>query len=163
MDKRSFSIRKIRESDNKYLGEVIRGSFLDYDATQTGTVFSDSIIDRLFEEYNKPRAIYYVLEINGIVMGGSGIQQLKNGDPETAELQKMYLKKEARGKGYGRALLEKCIEFAKKADFKRCYLESLPELKDALRMYEYAGFQYIDSRLGDTGYYGCSLYMLKSL
>jgi putative acetyltransferase len=163
MDKSNFTIRKIRKSDNKYLGEVIRGSFLDYDATQTGTVFSDSIIDRLFEEYNKPRAIYYVLEINGIVMGGSGIQLLKKGDRETAELQKMYLKKEARGKGYGRALLEKCIEFAKEEDYKRCYLESLPELKDALRMYEHAGFQYIESRLGDTGYYGCSLYMVKSL
>lgn len=156
-------IRKIRKEDEIILGDIIRGCFLDYSATQEGTVFSDPVIDRLYSEFDNERSCYFVLEEDGVVMGGSGIQQLKGGDNSICELQKMYLKKEARGRGKGRELLEKCLSFAREEGYEKCYLESLPELKDALKMYEKAGFQYIKSRMGDTGYYGCSLYMVKDL
>ena len=162
-NKSGVLIRKIRKEDEKILGGIIRGCFLDYDATREGTVFSDSVIDRLYSEFEKARACYFVLEENGEVMGGSGIQQLKGAGRTICELQKMYLKKEARGRGLGRELLEKCLSFARAEGYESCYLESLPELKDALRMYEKAGFRYIASRMGDTGYYGCSLYMLRDL
>ncbi|MCF8224626.1 MAG: GNAT family N-acetyltransferase [Bacteroidales bacterium] len=158
-----YVIREIREEDEKLLGDIIRGCFLDYEATQQGTVFSDSVIDRLFDEFDKPGAAYFVVEYEGEVLGGSGIQQLKGAGKGICELQKMYLKKEARGKGLGRALLEKCLDFAKEQDFSTCYLESLPELKDALKMYERAGFRYIPERMGDTGYYGCTLFMTRDL
>lgn len=158
-----YKIRKIKKEDESILGDIIRGCFLDYDAKKQGTVFSDSVIDRLYEEFNKPRAAYFVLESGGVVFGGSGIQQLKGADPKTCELQKMYLKNEARGRGLGRALLDQCLNYAMKQGFTICYLESLPELKDALKMYEKAGFKYISERMGNTGYYGCTLYMIKLL
>lgn len=156
-------IREIRAGDDPFLGAVIRGCFLDYDATQQGTVFSDPVIDHLSESFNGERSRYFVAEYSGKVVGGAGIQQLKGAGPEVCELQKMYLQKDFRGKGVGRKLLEKCLDFAKSADFKQCYLESLPELKDALKLYSAAGFKYVPERLGDTGYYGCSLYMTRSL
>lgn len=145
------------------MGRIIRGCFEDYDATRQGTVFSDPVIDRLYGEFNGSRSAYYVLELDGEVKGGSGIQQLKGAEPDVCELQKMYLKSEVRGKGFGRALLERCLVFARHRGYKICYLESLPELKDALRMYERSGFRYIDSRMGNTGYYGCSLFMTIEL
>lgn len=156
-------IRTIKREDDKYLGEVIRGSFLDYDATQTGTVFSDKVIDELSQSFSKERSEYFVLESDGKVMGGAGIQPLTGAGPEICELQKMYIKKEVRGQGLGKALLDKCLAFAREQGFQVCYLESLPELKDALRMYERAGFKYIDKRMGNTGYFGCSLYMTLDL
>jgi len=84
---------------------------------------------------------------------------LKEADPGVCELQKMYIRKEGRGKGLGSLLLSYCLAFAKEQGFHTCYLESLPELRDALRMYEKAGFKYIPARMGNTGYFGCSLYM----
>jgi putative acetyltransferase len=156
-------IREIRKEDDKFLGEIIRGCFLDYDATQQGTVFSDSVIDRLYDAFNGARSRYFVLESGGRVLGGSGIQQLKGADDTVCELQKMYIKKEARGKGLGRALLGRCLDFARDAGYRECYLESLPELKDALKMYEKAGFSYINTRRGNTGYFGCTLFMAKTL
>jgi putative acetyltransferase len=156
-------IREIRKEDDKFLGEIIRGCFLDYDATQQGTVFADSVIDRLYDEFSGDRARYFVLESNGRVLGGSGIQQLKGADAAVCELQKMYLKQEARGKGLGRTLLESCLDFAREAGYQVCYLESLPELKDALKMYEKAGFTYREERMGKTGYFGCTLFMTKTL
>ncbi len=156
-------IREIRKEDEEYLGEIIRGCFLDYNAAQKGTVFSDSVIDRLYDEFSGGRSRYFVLESNNKVLGGSGIQQLKGADLTICELQKMYIRREARGRGLGRALMERCLDFARDAGYKKCYLESLPELKDALKMYEKAGFSYIDTRLGNTGYFGCTLFMTKIL
>ena len=156
-------IREIRKEDNPLLGDIIRGCFADYDATQQGTVFSDPVIDRLYEAFSGERSAYFVLELEGEVVGGSGIQPLKGASGDTCELQKMYLKQEARGKGYGQLLLRRCLDFARQAGFRFCYLESLPELKDALKMYEKTGFRYIPERMGNTGYYGCSLFMLREL
>ena len=158
-----FNIRPIRKEDDPFLAAVIRGCFHDYNATEEGTVYADPVIDRLSVSFNRKRSVYYVLEYNGEVLGGAGIQPLKGADGTVCELQKMYLRKDARGKGYGRLLLEKCLEYAKSNGFNCCYLESLPELKDALHLYERAGFSYIDHRLGNTGYYGCSLYMTIDL
>ncbi|MFC2090875.1 GNAT family N-acetyltransferase [Bacteroidota bacterium] len=157
------AIRPIRMEDDSKLGAIIRGCFLDYDAAQQGTVFSDKVIDELSVSFGRERSAYFVLDLDGKVLGGAGIQPLKGGALHVCELQKMYILKEARGLGLGRALLVRCIEFAREQDFTLCYLESLPELKDALRMYERNGFQYIDSRMGATGYYGCTLFMTMEL
>ena len=158
-----YKIREITQEDEQKLGDIIRGCFMDYEATQKGTVFSDPVIDHLYDAFNHERAAYFVVKIDGEVMGGSGVQQLTGALPDVCELQKMYLKEEARGRGIGSALLNSCIEFARENGFRICYLESLPELKDALKMYERAGFEYIPERMGKTGYFGCSLFMALNL
>lgn len=161
--KTEVKIRPIREEDDRQLGSVIRGCFRDYGATEEGTVFSDPVIDRLSVSFSVPRSAYFVLDAGGEVVGGAGFQPLKGGDAGVCELQKMYIRRDFRGKGWGRALLEKCMAEAKRADFGVCYLESLPELKDALRLYEAAGFSYIPERMGNTGYFGCTLFMTRRL
>ena len=163
MGKPTVSIRPVQKDDDLKLGEVIRSCFKDYGATEEGTVFSDPVIDRLSWSFSKERSAYFVLEAGDEVVGGAGFQPLKGGDPDVCELQKMYIRRDYRGKGWGRALLEKCLSAAALAGFRLCYLESLPELKDALRLYEAAGFSYIPQRMGNTGYYGCTLYMTRKL
>ncbi len=163
IDPGKVSIRSIQQKDDLKLGAIIRGCFLDYDAAQEGTVFADKIIDQLSVSFDRDRSAYFVLDMEGEVLGGAGIQPLKGGEQHICELQKMYIKKEARGLGLGRALMEKCISFAREQNYSICYLESLPELKDALRLYERSGFTYIKNRLGATGYYGCTLYMTIEL
>jgi putative acetyltransferase len=39
----------------------------------------------------------------------------------------------------------------------------MPELKQALKTYAKFGFRYIDKPLGNTGHFGCELWMLKDL
>lgn len=161
--KSGVRIRQIRQTDDRQLGEVIRSCFRDYGATEEGTVFSDPVIDRLSLSFGKERSAYFVLEAAGAAVGGAGFQPLKGGGREVCELQKMYIRRDFRGKGWGRALLEKCLSEASMAGFRLCYLESLPELKDALKLYEAAGFSYIPERMGNTGYYGCTLFMTRAL
>jgi len=43
------------------------------------------------------------------------------------------------------------------------YLETMPELKQALKVYEKFGFRYLEGPMGNSGHTGCSLWMLKTL
>ena len=75
----------------------------------------------------------------------------------------MYFSSDARGKGIGRLLLERCIASAKEMGFKQCYLESALQLKAAVHLYESFGFKNIESALGNTGHYSCDIKMIKDL
>jgi putative acetyltransferase len=43
------------------------------------------------------------------------------------------------------------------------YLETMPELKQALDTYAKFGFEYIDHPMGNTGHFGCDLWMIKRI
>ena len=75
----------------------------------------------------------------------------------------MYLLPQARGTGLGRTLIEKCLAFAKETGYKKVYLETMHELKQALKVYAKFGFEYLQGPMGNSGHTGCSLWMLKSL
>jgi putative acetyltransferase len=47
--------------------------------------------------------------------------------------------------------------------YKNIYLETMPELKDALKTYAKFGFNYLNGPMGNTGHFGCELWMLKTL
>jgi putative acetyltransferase len=51
--------------------------------------YADPYLDLMFEEYNKPKSVYYVVENNGKVVG-SGVAPLENEAATICELQKMY-------------------------------------------------------------------------
>ncbi|HVF82386.1 MAG TPA: GNAT family N-acetyltransferase, partial [Flavisolibacter sp.] len=113
--------------------------------------------------YDTPGSVYFIAEKDGEVVGGGGIFP-SDGLPEaTCELVKMYLLPKVRGIGLGSKLIQQCIDFAKKTGYKNIYLETMPELKQALKTYEKFGFEYIDHSLGNTGHFGCELWMLKAV
>ena len=75
----------------------------------------------------------------------------------------MYLLTKARGHGLGRLLIENCIAAANELGYKKIYLETMPELQKALKVYENFGFGYLKGPMGNSGHTGCSLWMLKEL
>ena len=75
----------------------------------------------------------------------------------------LYLIPEVRGKGIGRLLISRCLEFAKEEGFSKVYIETMPELAQALKLYEKVGFRYLDGPLGNTGHFGCELWMIKEI
>ena len=60
------------------------------------------------------------------------------------EALKLGVREEFRGKGVGRALMEAVIQAARDAGQRRMVLTSNHKLKDALRLYEDFGFQYVE-------------------
>lgn len=156
-------IRKIEKEDNAQIAKVIRAIFHELDAPKVGTAYADPILDTLYEVYQMPRSVYYVVENDGKVVGGCGIAPLENGEAAVCELQKMYFAPEIRGTGYAEKIIEKCLEFAKTQDFELCYIETLSFMTTAQKLYKRLGFENIDGPMGNTGHNSCEVWMTKKL
>lgn len=156
-------IREIETRDNKAIALLIREVLVELGAPKVGTAYEDKSLDILSKVYDKDRAVYFVIEVDGVLVGGAGISQLENTKDNICELQKMYLLPQARGKGLGVKMIMQCIEAAKELRYEKCYLETLPYMKSAVKLYKKMGFKVLDAPLGNTGHYSCSEWMLKEL
>jgi len=158
-----FIIREIKPQDNTEMAKVIREVLIELGAPKVGTAYEDKATDEMYETYQKERAGYFVVEHNGVVVGGAGFAQLDNFEGNICELQKMYFLPVARGKGIGSKLINFCLNKAREQGFKQCYLETLPYMKAATTLYRKNGFIYLKEPLGNTGHYSCNVWMLKDL
>lgn len=156
-------IREIQPQDNEQIASVIREVFVSDNYPKTGTAFADTQLDFMFETYDKPRATYFVVENEGKIIGGAGVSQLDNSKENICELQKMYFLQEARGKGIGFLMIQKCLETATELGYEKCYLETLPEMLAAQHLYKKAGFEYLCKPIGNTGHTTCPVWMIKQL
>jgi putative acetyltransferase len=157
-------IRTIEPGDNKPLAKIIRDTLTEFKANKPGTVYFDDTTDHLSEVFKTNGSIYFVVEsAAGDILGGGGIYPTANLDAGTCELVKLYLSANARGKGVGKLLMEKCITAAKELGYKKIYLETMPELTVAIPMYEKFGFSYLPTAQGCSGHTGCDVWMIKDL
>ena len=159
----NISIRTIQPADNPSLSRIVKDTLAEFGANKPGTVYYDPTTDSLFELFQTKGAAYFVAEVDEKIVGGGGIYPTDGLPANTCELVKMYLLPQARGTGLGRTLIEKCLNFAKDAGYKQVYLETKPELKQALSMYAKFGFEYLKGPMGNSGHTGCSLWMLREL
>lgn len=156
-------IRTIEPQDNFFIATIIRQSLTEFGVNRPGTVYYDASTDHLYDLFQKPRSIYYIAEQNNEIVGGAGIFPSDGLPGNTCELVKMYLKKNARGAGLGKRLMDTCINFAVLQGYSTIYLETMPELLKAISMYQKAGFSHLTGPLGNTGHYGCEVWMSKKL
>lgn len=154
-----IAIRSIQPKDDPQLAIIIRTTLAEFGANHPGTVYFDATTDHLSDLFKMDRSHYFVAELNGRLVGGGGIYPTKGLPPDTCELVKMYLLPEARGIGLGKTIVEKCLETARLYGFDRIYLESMPELGKALKLYEKFGFTYLEHPMGETGHFGCEKHM----
>jgi putative acetyltransferase len=159
----NITLRHIEKKDNVAIAELIRTVFRELKIDRPGTVYFDPALDDLYTLFQKPDSIYLIAEENGKMIGGCGIYATPGLPEGCAELVKLYLTSAQRGKGTGRLLLEKSIEAAKDLGYSQLYLESLPELDKAIGLYEKAGFRFISGPLGNSGHFGCDIWMVKDL
>jgi putative acetyltransferase len=156
-------IRLLTREDNPVIAAIIRSVLAEFKANRPGTVYYDPTTDDLFSLFSKPKSEYWMLEVNGKVVGGSGVYPTEGLPEGCCELVKLYILPEARGRGYGKQLIEQCFVSAVKFGFSEMYLETMPELKMAMGLYKRCGFTYLDGPMGNSGHFGCDLWMLKKL
>lgn len=159
----NITFRIITEHDNRALAELIRSVFREFKIDRPGTVYFDPTTDDLYNLFRTPGSEYWLAEDEGKLIGGCGIFPTPGLPAGYAELVKLYLEASYRGKGIGRKLLEKSFESAKKFNYERLYLESLPELARAISLYEKAGFEHISAPMGNSGHFGCNIWMIRKL
>ena len=157
------TIRTIQPGDNQALAVIVRTALAEFGANKPGTVFYDATTNALYELFQKQGSHYFVAEENGVLIGGAGIYPSSGLPADTCELVKMYLSPAARGKGIGKMLIEKALQFANDTGYRKVYIETMPELRKAMSVYEKFGFKYLDGPMGNTGHFGCEIWMLKEL
>jgi len=163
MRKDTIVIREIEEQDDPKIAKAIRSVLIEFGVPKVGTAYADKALDCMTETYSLTKKKYYVVAKGNEILGGAGISPLDNYEGNVCELQKMYFMPEARGVGLGTEMMQKCLNFAKEVGFDKCYLETLPYMKDARKLYRKVGFKSLDSPMGNTGHYSCTEWMIKDL
>jgi len=135
----------------------------EFGAVGSGFAINDPEVDWMSRAYSQPRCAYFVVEQDGVVVGGAGVAPLTGGDADTCELRKMYFLPQARGRGAGAAMMQRCLQAARDFGFKQCYLETLGGMDAAMKLYERSGFRRIDAPMGDTGHGSCNTFYLRAL
>jgi putative acetyltransferase len=60
-------------------------------------------------------------------------------------------------------MIEICLDFALESGYEKCYIETMPNMVNAQKLYLKKGFQYINSPLGNTGHSACPVWMIKKI
>ena len=81
---------------------------------------------------------------------------IKRFDEDVCELKRLYVRPAFRGQGLGRKLTEMMLKAARECGYSRMYLDTLPGLESALRLYRAMGFydieRYYDNPVPDAVY-----------
>jgi putative acetyltransferase len=172
----NLAIRPIAPQDDEALMALVLDTLTEFGCVGPGYASSDPEVRSLYTFYNpapedaakntKDRAYWVVVdEDSQAVLGGAGFSRLK-GTTETegiCELQKVYFRPSLRGLGFGRKILERCIQEAAMAGYRLMYLESVPQMSNAVGIYEKLGFQHLSTPLGNTGHTSCAVFMSREL
>ena len=135
-----FTIRPMKESDNRNIANYIRAVIDEHKASQTNSVYDDPTTDCVFQCFQGVNAQYWVIDYNGMAVGGCGFYPT-NGLPDgCAEIVKFYILPIARNHGIGAYILDYVIKLAQKAGYKQLYLETVPLFSKAIDMYVKRGF-----------------------
>lgn len=100
----------------------------------------DQELQEMDIQYNAPGGILLLLENASGFAGCVGFRKVSE---EIAEMKRMYIQKEFRGKGWGKRLIEELLEHAKKLNYTSIRLDTLPQMKEAIRLYTAFGFKEI--------------------
>lgn len=163
MTNSDYIIREIEPRDNEQIKSIVQQVILEMGAPKIGTAYEDIALEDMHSNYQKDKSIYFVVEHHGKVLGGGGVAQLDGSEKNTCELQKMYFLDGIRGKGMGASIIEKCMMKAKEFGFEQCYLETMPYMTAAQKLYKKNGFKNIDAPMGNTCHYSCDVWMIRKL
>lgn len=96
-------------------------------------------LEEIESQYGAPQGGILLLYVDGEAVGCAGIRQYKTG---VAELKRMYIQPDFRGKGRGRQLLRKSIDLAKTLGYSTIQLDTIPTtMPAAVKLYKELGFQ----------------------
>ncbi|MFX0081641.1 MAG: GNAT family N-acetyltransferase [Candidatus Hodarchaeota archaeon] len=91
--------------------------------------------------YIPMEGIYYILQLNEKIAGMGALRKIKT---NIGEIKRMYIRPEYRGKGLGKALLQKLLRKAKEFQFSIIRLETGKFMTTAQYIYHKVGFREID-------------------
>jgi GNAT superfamily N-acetyltransferase len=114
----------------------------------------ERLVAALPEPYVAPCGALWLAWENREALGCLALQELA---PDTAELKRMYVRPESRGRGVARRLTEHAIAAASARGYARLRLGTLPSMHAAQQLYASLGFRrvppYRAVEFGETWFY----------
>jgi putative acetyltransferase len=158
-----MKIREIEEKDNKKIEQIIKRSLESFGLDVPGTAYFDPQLGNLSNFYKQQENAKYWVVVNdhNEVAGGVGIAPFE-GEPETCELQKLYISPEYQGRGLAKELMQTALDFAGKY-YTYCYLETMEKLQAANHLYSQLGFQELKKALEGSEHSTMDTWFLKKL
>ena len=95
-------------------------------------------LETLPGEYAPPRGRLLLARDEGVVAGCVAMRPLTN---DTCEMKRLFVRARYRAAGVGRQLVERVIAEARAIGYRRMYLDTLPTMAGAQRLYESLGFK----------------------
>lgn len=131
--------------DLDYIIEAhVRIYHLEYQFDESFNRFITDAVYSFRENMNGLNEMVFILELEGRPKGSIGITRLND---DTAQLRWFLLEKEARGRGWGRKLIEEALRFAEAKQYKTISLWTNQRLTAARSLYKRHGFSIVESKV----------------
>lgn len=88
--------------------------------------------------YKDQGGIFYILEVDNKIVGTIAV---KNKGDSIAEIKRLYIDRNHRGKGYGSKLFDKALKFCKDNNFTKVILDTWTRFETAKLLYLSRGFK----------------------
>ena len=121
---KTFSCSHAVEVKELVIG-VLKCEGFEYDSAK------DFDLDDIEKYYLKNGGIFYVGIMDGYIIGTSAVKKI---DDSKCEIKRIYLKREFRGRGFGKELFLKALKYAEE-NYPTIVLKTNVGLKDSINMY----------------------------
>ncbi len=132
---------EIKEADGATLVEVARGLVREYQAALGVDLSFQSFeaeLQNLPGDYARPRGCLLLAFGNHDPAGCVAMRPLTG---DTCEMKRLYVRPAYRTAGVGRHLVQRVIAEARAAGYRTMYVDTLPVMTGAQRLYETVGFR----------------------
>ena len=126
---KTFSTSLAGEVKNFVLG-VLKEQGFEFDPNK------DFDLDNIDKHYLQSGGVFYVGIVDGAIIGTSAVRRIDN---NRCEIKRIYVRKDFRGRGFGRELFLKALEFAGQ-NYSVAVLKTDARLTDAIGLYLKNGF-----------------------
>lgn len=136
-----MQVRIFKEEDFPKIRELIL-SILTKEYPFDKSCYSDSDLYALDKTYGGTRDNFFVAEDNKQIIGTAGIKEETD---KIALLRRLFVSPESRGKGYGKILVDKAVEFCKKNGYSHIVFRTTDKMLQAIELCKKKGFKQIES------------------
>lgn len=124
--------------------EAVRALFAEYAASlpvDLGYQNFEKELASLPGSYASPQGGLFLAEVDGVLAGCVAIRRLSG---EVCEMKRLYVRPQHQGAGIGRQLVLAAIDAARSLGYREMWLDTLPTMSSAQRLYAELGFERIE-------------------
>jgi DNA-binding MarR family transcriptional regulator/GNAT superfamily N-acetyltransferase len=146
-DRAPFILRSHRPGDMGWIASRHGALYSEeYGLNENMEAYVADVVAKFLRDFDPAREHCWIAERDGAPIGS--VMLVKESD-ETAKLRMLIVEPKARGLGVGRALVEECIRFARRAGYREMVLWTHSILTAARRIYASVGFEIIETETHD--------------